>query len=250
MEIENAFETAHFTPIGVTFETIDRLVKDKQMDAVALYMAFCAIAEWQKTNSIKATKSFMLKRTGWGKARYEAAKATLVQYNLVENITRSGEGGRVVGWYVKINHMVSSTLHQNQEGGFARGWKNGIQVLSTNSKVLSTKESTCEADASRDGGQKEEPKLFILSEEIKKLKEDSRKHLRVIGRYLAYMDEYYGLEISTAGHLSLAIRRHSKPAKLIADSVTPHAFQDAMERAFKKCERETTLETVIKYLTK
>ena len=104
-------KTAQFKPIGVTLETIDFLTKRQEMDAIALYMSYTAITQWQETPKIWATKSFMLKRTGWGETRIQKAKNKLKEYNLIEDIKgKNKKDGSFGKNYIKINHVVGETF--------------------------------------------------------------------------------------------------------------------------------------------
>jgi hypothetical protein len=138
---------ASFTPIGVTFETIDKLARTKNTDALALYMAYTAVAHWQKTYKPRATNSFMMKRLGWTEAKLAKARKVLKEFNLIKDIQENSEG-KFGKTYTKVNHVVDSISDRTpvspQERSSA-GAKNGEQVLSTvikvpsiNKEVLST----------------------------------------------------------------------------------------------------------------
>lgn len=100
-----------FTPIGVTFETLDSLFRDKESNAVQLYMAYACISHWQGQYRPKASNRFMMKRMGWGKSRFEGAKKVLVERGLIEKITERAPSGKISGWYVQINHLISDSHH-------------------------------------------------------------------------------------------------------------------------------------------
>lgn len=137
-------ETRSFDVLGVTYQTVDRLVQLKELDALVLYMAYASVAFWQKTWQPKASNSFMIKRMGWRKQRFEKAKAKLIELKLIENVVQKDSSGKVRGWYTRIRHMVETdvaTTLENEGGGLARGWENGAKVLLTKNKVLLTKES-------------------------------------------------------------------------------------------------------------
>lgn len=239
---------ASFTPIGVTFETIDVLTRDKQMDALALYMAFAAITEWQKTNAIKATKNFMLERTGWSKQRFERAKRELVSRGLIENVRRTYNDGKTVGWYVSVNHIVTTkkktTLPENQEGGKTRGVEIGdTSAFNTNKVLINTNFVATSAEA--------QAVIFNVEDEIKKLLESPRKDLRALGVFFQDKNYRYGLRVIDSKQWQLLLRRHLKDAKTIAENITSlPAYREAMDRAFERVGEEATVGTVIKYLTK
>jgi len=150
--------TKHFTPIGVTLETIDQLVREQEMDAVALYMAYCAVAQWQSTHQVKATNGFMITRTGWTKERFGKAKRVLISKGLIQNIRNTTETNQIEGWYIKINHIVSDEVIIPDEatppdfhgGGNPNRWKTPPPSAFNESKVLSTKQSPSETDVSQE----------------------------------------------------------------------------------------------------
>lgn len=137
---------ATFRPIGVTFETIDRLVRDQETDAVALYMAYCCVAEWQGTYQPHATDSFMRRRLGWGQTKLSKNKKELKNRGLVGVVKKTNDEGEVVGWYIQINHIVTENPRPLTSSTKTRSTKNQQLVDGTTStlnetKVLSTKES-------------------------------------------------------------------------------------------------------------
>jgi hypothetical protein len=152
---EQKAEVRHFTPIGVTLETIDQLVREQEMDAVALYMAYCAVSQWQGTHQVKATNGFMTTRTGWTEKRFGKAKRVLISKGLVQNLRNLTDTGAIEGWYVKINHVVSSEVIVPDEStppeidcpGNRRDCEIDPPSAFNESKVLSTKESSFSANA-------------------------------------------------------------------------------------------------------
>jgi hypothetical protein len=84
----------------------------------------------------------------------------------------------------------------------------------------------------------------LLKEEIKKLEEDPRRDLNIIGYYL---DERKP-DIRSKEQLSRAIKRHIRAAK----ELVPFE-DDQIVRGFKKAKSQTSewvLETALKMLTK
>jgi hypothetical protein len=103
--------TASFTPVTITVETLQVLSKqDKYADLLALYMAYVEITVWQANSSIKATKTFMMKRLHWGEDRLVGAKGKLVELSLIESIVRKDDKGKLSGHYVLVKHIIQSPL--------------------------------------------------------------------------------------------------------------------------------------------
>ncbi len=89
----------------LTTRTLHNLYQFKNgADAVALYCFYCYVAKWQKTNQVKASDSYCMRGLGWGKGRFAKAKTLLQRMNLIEIIMRR-EGGKIVGWYIKLKYI-------------------------------------------------------------------------------------------------------------------------------------------------
>lgn len=88
--------------------TVDILFKqDSCVDLVALYSFYYKTAKWQKTNSIKATDEYVKKCLSWGKDKVRRNKSKLKELGLI-NIIQRREKGKVVGWYVEVNYLVTN----------------------------------------------------------------------------------------------------------------------------------------------
>jgi len=102
-------QTVQFTPITITVETLQILAKEPNYaNLLALYMACVEITTWQKNNSIKASRSFMMKRLNWGEDKLSKAKARLVEMGVLENVRRTKEDGTVEGYYVLVKHVIQT----------------------------------------------------------------------------------------------------------------------------------------------
>ena len=101
--------TVAFTPVTITAETLTRITKEKKCgDLLALYMACVEITTWQGGNSIKATRSFMMKRLSWGEDRLSYAKQKLIEMDLLEPRTRKNSDGTVAGHYLLVKHVIQN----------------------------------------------------------------------------------------------------------------------------------------------
>lgn len=134
-------QTVSFTPITVTVETLQILSKETNYaNLLALYMACVEITTWQKNNSIKASRNFMMKRLNWGEDRLSKAKARLVELSLLENVRRTKEDGTVEGHYVLVKHVIHTPLKPS--AGFEHGVDSGgtnandLQLNANDSKTI------------------------------------------------------------------------------------------------------------------
>lgn len=87
-----------------TIETLIHL--EKASDCIALYILYYRLAKWQKTNKIKAIDSYVCKILNWGKDKTTKIKRILKEQGLIE-IIQNRKNGKINGWFVKINYIVS-----------------------------------------------------------------------------------------------------------------------------------------------
>ena len=74
-------------------------------DLIALYVFYYYTAKWQKTNCIKATRSFVIKGLKWGKNRFSRAHKKLAELGLIESVIRKDTGGKMQGHYVRVKYL-------------------------------------------------------------------------------------------------------------------------------------------------
>lgn len=128
--MKNNYTLANYTPVHITGETIDFVLRELGSEALALYVAYAGIAQWQNTRTVKATTLFMANRMKWSEDKLRKVKKLLLQNGYIEDITKKDSDNKVKGWYIKINYVVKSHTVEN-----ARGWENpecgkkGGQVL-------------------------------------------------------------------------------------------------------------------------
>lgn len=89
--------------------TIEKLFEEVNQNPLILYLFYYKTAKWQKHNPIKASDDYCKKCLHWGIDKLQKAKQRLKELDLVENIRRVDETGKVVGWYVKINYLIDET---------------------------------------------------------------------------------------------------------------------------------------------
>jgi hypothetical protein len=115
-------KTALFRPVTITFETIDRLTKEKNpADLLGLYVSYAAIVQWQQTVNIKATTGFMAQRLGWGKDKVIRNKKKLEQLGLIESIVRKDKSNKITDHYIRVMYVITHDVHTTQipEGGLS-----------------------------------------------------------------------------------------------------------------------------------
>ena len=90
----------------VSTKTLHEVFKEEfGADAIALYMFYYYTAKWQKTNQPKALSSYCKKGLAWGRDRFRRAKAILKKYDLVKDVQSKNKGGKITGWYIRINYL-------------------------------------------------------------------------------------------------------------------------------------------------
>jgi hypothetical protein len=106
--MKDNMQKVKYTPLSVTLETVDHLIREYGTDALALYMAYCAISEWQKTKTVKATEDFMKKRLNWGQDKFRKNKKILKEEGYIVDVQKKGSDGKIQGNYVEIHYLVHS----------------------------------------------------------------------------------------------------------------------------------------------
>lgn len=138
--------------IGITKPSIDRMLRmDNAGDCIALYTFYCYTRKWQKNTIPRATSEYAMEGLKWGRERFSKAKGNLLQLGLIEDVQRTGENGRVLGWYIGVKFAQNATLGSfdiaeipdNHPTGFPQGgqtrvWENRIQIPITNNKIPTT----------------------------------------------------------------------------------------------------------------
>lgn len=89
--------------------TIERLFQEENQNALILYLFYYKTAKWQKHNPIKASDEYCKKCLHWGIDKLQATKKRLKELDLIELIRRTGDKGKVEGWYIKINYLIDET---------------------------------------------------------------------------------------------------------------------------------------------
>lgn len=94
--------------LGLTDVTVSRLLKEEDgADLISLYVFLCYTARWQKTSRPKCSVSYISSGLRWGERKVQVMKSQLARLGLIEDVRSVDESGKVVGWFVKVRHMVS-----------------------------------------------------------------------------------------------------------------------------------------------
>lgn len=89
--------------------TIERLFYEKNQNPLVLYLFYYKTAKWQQCNPIKATDEYCKKCLHWGIDKLQATKKRLKDMELIEIIRKTKEGGKVEGWYIRVNYLINNT---------------------------------------------------------------------------------------------------------------------------------------------
>jgi hypothetical protein len=92
--------------------------------------------------------------------------------------------------------------------------------------------------------------VFDADEWIAQLVKDEKRHIRVIGIFLQRKREEFGTpDLSNKQEAATVLRRYVRTAVSVGN-FTNDKIVDAIDKAFSFTKEESTLETVLKYLTK
>lgn len=89
--------------------TIERLFYEENQNPLVLYLFYYKTAKWQQCNPIKATDEYCKKCLHWGIDKLQATKKRLKDMELIEIIRKTKEGGKVEGWYIRVNYLINNT---------------------------------------------------------------------------------------------------------------------------------------------
>lgn len=87
-----------------TIETLFSL--DNCADCIALYVFYYKTAKWQKTDTIKASDTYVKKSLKWGNSKIQKTKQTLKENGLIDIVQRRKDG-KICGWYIRISYLVA-----------------------------------------------------------------------------------------------------------------------------------------------
>ena len=124
---------------GISRVTFDRIMENKKDGAsmLALYNFYCYTARWQNSNPVKSTTSYTAQGLGWGTNKVIRIKKLLEALGLVRD-HKTTEGGKVTGWFVKVNYLIKTTLTVSP--GVVKSQTNALELVSPNALELVKRE--------------------------------------------------------------------------------------------------------------
>lgn len=96
---------ANLDYVAISSARLQELFDKGGSDCVALWMKYAYHCKRQKANQVKATQSFMQKGLNWGRDKTHKVKQKLEELGFIEQIAKRGSQGKVVEWYIKVNHL-------------------------------------------------------------------------------------------------------------------------------------------------
>jgi hypothetical protein len=134
-------------PIVLSKALLDTFLEHpKGSDLLALYTFYYYTAKWQKTNQVRATTAYTIKALNWSEDRVRRAKKILIEKELIKDIRKIDEKGRVEGYFIKVNFVWRKNQPPekpatgecqslaNQEGNSLSS--NSRNALSSNNEML------------------------------------------------------------------------------------------------------------------
>ena len=196
--------------------------------------------EAMKEDEFYKSEKDWLEELSMNREEFRNAKKTLEALDLITVEVRGNV--RKTYYYPEIDNIISMiskvVKHDNGKSGkTTSGSSETRQCTYTENTTETTKEIAADAALP-----------FSLSEEIKKMEDDPKRHINII----AYYFDQTKPDIRSKEQLSVAIKRHSRAA-----SSLKHFTDEQIVAAAKKCRKdfgdkgiEWTLESIIKVLTK
>lgn len=229
-------------PLTISREIMDKILKEEEcIYILATYCFLYYTAKWQKTSSVRATNSYIMKGLGIGKDRFLKTKKRMLDLGLISVVDKRKNDGSYSGWYVHVNttnigkssrgpetHLVGCP-----EGGFGdqspienhpevlkptewvqppSGFENP-KCLKTNNKMLGEKineiPSACAKDGDLPMGKEFPPENFPPEEPEKETKEKRPpKYQWVIDYWNSYTNsKNLGIQDMSAIKNKLALNR-------------------------------------------
>lgn len=108
---ENVVYDLNQEPIVLSKSIIDMTLKtENPSDCLALYTFLYYTAKWQKTNTVKATTSYIMDAFKWGNRRVSKTKKILKSLGLIKNVKRNSLTNK--GWFIEIKFIWSQETTQ------------------------------------------------------------------------------------------------------------------------------------------
>ena len=99
-------------------------------DPITLYTFYYYTAKWQKSNITKATTAYAAKGLRWSIERVRKNKNILKGLNLIKDVTRRTDKGKVTGHFVLVRFMWAEKNHPTEKPG--GGVNQGVDMTTPN----------------------------------------------------------------------------------------------------------------------
>jgi len=160
------------------------------------------------------------------------------------NLTKLETEGYIIKIRTPYGIGIRVNKAQKRFGNNAVSIRNHKNAVSLRENAVSNK--TITIDSNRIDNAAQAPKgEFSLKEYLKRMENDKRRHVNVIGHYF----EEKGLKFNNEAEAQSAIRRHLRPAIEVA-KFTDKDIVRATDQAKKEYGEKFTIETIWKVLTR
>ncbi len=121
------------------------------MDAFLLYCHLIFTCRLQGTNQVKANNIYIRNGLKWTKERLRKAKNLLFDLNIIQEVKRRDQKGKITGLYLKVNTKttpfeIESTDLKNQQVDSPVDWKNNPKCFNKETNALTKKTNALTTD--------------------------------------------------------------------------------------------------------
>lgn len=109
--VENSFEDEI---INIGTRTALKLLS-LGSEPLSLYVFYCITAKRQsialrkRIVTIRATETYCMAALGWGQLKFRNAKKILLDQELIKNVVKKTDEGKIIGYYIQINYVPIET---------------------------------------------------------------------------------------------------------------------------------------------
>jgi len=110
----------------------------KSPDAFCLYNFYCYTASWQGYNPVKANTEYVMAGLKWGENRLFKAKKILKEGNIIKDIVRRDDQGKVLGNYILVRYINKNDVLVSEKDRNINEKTNPQQELDGSINISST----------------------------------------------------------------------------------------------------------------